>query len=172
MKISTLNPWILARSKYELTHWAISILTHYFMEKFVDQRTKSKFSERSSFHWTAPIKRFDEQEWKPVLRKLQLGQNSRNPRLLIAGKTTRMTILKFFSRANFSMITAGTNSGRVAQWLAESALASEVLSSTSTPWKLFFKRTFRLKICCVYAHSEKDWRIKNNLPLIILDNPP
>ena len=36
--ITTLNPWILARSKYELTHWAKSILTHYFMEIFVDQR--------------------------------------------------------------------------------------------------------------------------------------
>ena len=28
----------MARSKYELTHWAKSILTHYFMEIFVDKR--------------------------------------------------------------------------------------------------------------------------------------
>ena len=28
----------LVPSKYELTHWAKSILTHYFMEIFVDQR--------------------------------------------------------------------------------------------------------------------------------------
>ena len=34
----TLNPWILARSKYELNHWVKSIFTHYFMEIFVGQR--------------------------------------------------------------------------------------------------------------------------------------
>jgi hypothetical protein len=34
----------LARSKYELTHWAKSILTHYFMEIFVDQTIIKKFA--------------------------------------------------------------------------------------------------------------------------------
>jgi hypothetical protein len=34
----------LARSKYELSHWAKSILTHYFMEIFVGQTIIKTFA--------------------------------------------------------------------------------------------------------------------------------